>query len=233
MNSATCFSKKQEFEQVGLICTLILDFNPRHVKARFRRASAAVEMGKKVCAYYDLLAALEVNPSNKEVKQKFQQVTESLHVKTKRKPDPIGLGSRLATGKRKALMKSAAGAIANGESHVFRDVAKVSVGAEKVEGLKEDNEKKDEMMGDCESGVNFEGHEDYKIGRASRSRSECEKSREKARDNNKKENARQEAANLGEVKSSSLKTIHPAEPNYWFNNRKKASSYLSISRKDY
>lgn len=47
---------------------LNLGFNPRHVKALFRRATAVVEMGKNVYAYHDLLVAREVDPSNKEVK---------------------------------------------------------------------------------------------------------------------------------------------------------------------
>lgn len=74
--------KKQEFRQVGLICTLILDFNPKHVKALFRREMVAVKLGEKIYAYYDLLSGLEVKPSNKEVEQKLDQVSESLHIKT-------------------------------------------------------------------------------------------------------------------------------------------------------
>lgn len=92
LNGAACLSKKQDFEQVGFICTLILDLNPKHVKALFRRAMVALELGKKVYAYYDLLSALEVDPSNKEVEQKLDQISESLHIRTKKEHVPVGLG---------------------------------------------------------------------------------------------------------------------------------------------
>lgn len=35
LNSTACFSKKEEFEHVGRICTIILDFSPENVKALF------------------------------------------------------------------------------------------------------------------------------------------------------------------------------------------------------
>lgn len=35
LNSAVCFSKKNEFEQVGLICCIILEFNLNKVKALY------------------------------------------------------------------------------------------------------------------------------------------------------------------------------------------------------
>lgn len=160
LSSAACFSKKREFEQVGIICTLMLDFNPNHVKALFRRATPAVEMGKNVYAYYDLVVAREVDPSNKEVKQKLQQVTDSLHDKAKRKSLPAGPGIGLATERKKAQKKPATGATANEEGHVLRDGVKNSVGSEKSTDLKENNEKeikKDEMMVDCGKEANAEG----------------------------------------------------------------------------
>lgn len=52
------------------------------MKALFRREMVAVKLGEKVYAYYDLLSGLEVKPSNKEVEQKLDQVSESLHIKT-------------------------------------------------------------------------------------------------------------------------------------------------------
>lgn len=159
-----------------------------------------------------------------------------MHDKAKRKSHPTGLGIGLATERKKAQKKSATGATANGEGHVLRDGVKNSVGTEKSTGLKEDNEKKvkkDEMMDDCGKGANVEGQEVYRTGRIVGNRSECEASCGKASDNNEKQYAMQEAAKAGEVNPPKLKTIHSAEPNYRFKNRKEAGSYLSISRMDY
>lgn len=166
----------------------------------------------------------------------FQQVTDSLHDKAKRKSHPTGLGIGLPTERRKTQPKSATGATANEEGHVLRDVVKNSVGLEKVTGLKEDNEKeikKDEMRDACGKGANVEGQEVYKTRRIVRSRSESEASCGKASDNNEKQNAVQETTKAGEVNTPNLKTIHLPEPNYRFKSRKEASSYLSISRTDY
>lgn len=182
-----------------------------------------------------MLSTLEVNPSNKEVKHKLQQVSESLQNKTKRELVPTGLGIGLVTLKRKFLKKSADGAT-NGEGHMSRDVVKDSfdVGnrgyeCKQVEGLKEDNEKKNEMMDDCENGGTFEGHEESGRGEYSGSRLECEKTGV----NNTRESTMQEVADLRVVNPSNLKTIYPAELNYRFGNQKKAGSYLLISKKDY
>lgn len=51
--------------------------------------------------------------------------------------------------------------------------------------------------------------------------------------NNMSENIMHEVVTLGEMSSSNAKNIYPTEPNYRFGNRKKAGSFLSISRKDY
>ncbi|KAL2921823.1 70 kDa peptidyl-prolyl isomerase [Bienertia sinuspersici] len=43
LNMAACFLRKKEFMPAGKFCTIVLDLNPRSVKALFRRASAAME----------------------------------------------------------------------------------------------------------------------------------------------------------------------------------------------
>ncbi|KAL2924542.1 70 kDa peptidyl-prolyl isomerase [Bienertia sinuspersici] len=60
MNSALCFSKKKEFVEVGKICSIVLEFDPYNVKAMYRRAMAALELGKRDWAMLDLWMALDV-----------------------------------------------------------------------------------------------------------------------------------------------------------------------------
>ena len=49
INSAACFSRKNEFEQVGRICSIIFDFNTNNVKVLFKRAMTATELARKKC----------------------------------------------------------------------------------------------------------------------------------------------------------------------------------------
>ncbi|KNA08443.1 hypothetical protein SOVF_162640, partial [Spinacia oleracea] len=78
LNSASCFSRKNEFEQVGQICLIILEFSPSNVKAMFRRAMAAIELGRSDLAYWDLIMASHSDPKNPEVLKKLEDVKQSL-----------------------------------------------------------------------------------------------------------------------------------------------------------
>lgn len=86
LNSATCLSKKREFEQAGLLCTLILEYNPKYVKALFRRAMAALELGEKVYAYYDLLLALEVDHPTRKLSKSLIKLGNLYTIKDQGKP---------------------------------------------------------------------------------------------------------------------------------------------------
>lgn len=88
-----------------------------------------VELGKKVYAYYDLLLALEVDPSNKKVKQKLDQVGESLHIKTQRESVRAGLGIGLKSLKRKSV-KGLTDGVFNEENQVSEDVVKADIGVD-------------------------------------------------------------------------------------------------------
>ncbi|XP_056697551.1 70 kDa peptidyl-prolyl isomerase-like [Spinacia oleracea] len=57
LNSAVCFSRKIEYEQVGLICSVILEFDSNNVKDLYRRAMAAGELCRGDFAFLDLLLA--------------------------------------------------------------------------------------------------------------------------------------------------------------------------------
>ncbi|KAL2904428.1 Peptidyl-prolyl cis-trans isomerase FKBP62 [Bienertia sinuspersici] len=79
LNSSACFSKLKEFERVGQVCSIILDFQPNNVKAMYRRAMAAIELGRHEWAYWDLVLAAEISPSNQEVMKRLEEVKTSIH----------------------------------------------------------------------------------------------------------------------------------------------------------
>ncbi|XP_056692228.1 uncharacterized protein [Spinacia oleracea] len=62
LNSAACFSKKMEYGMVCRLCSIILEFNPCNVKALFRRAMTALELGRSDLAYWDLFMASHQEP---------------------------------------------------------------------------------------------------------------------------------------------------------------------------
>ncbi|XP_021853876.1 peptidyl-prolyl cis-trans isomerase FKBP62-like [Spinacia oleracea] len=96
LNLAACFNKKKEFDQVGYICTIILEFDPTNIKALFRRATAAIELGRSDFAYWDLAITHELDPSNREVGKKLEQVQQSTykrgHISRTESAIPVGLG---------------------------------------------------------------------------------------------------------------------------------------------
>ncbi|KAL2900021.1 Peptidyl-prolyl cis-trans isomerase D [Bienertia sinuspersici] len=46
LNMAASLLKKKEFEHVGHLCSIVLNYNPNNVKALFRRANAAIGLGE-------------------------------------------------------------------------------------------------------------------------------------------------------------------------------------------
>ncbi|KAL2923092.1 70 kDa peptidyl-prolyl isomerase [Bienertia sinuspersici] len=64
LNMAACLLRKKEFVLAGKFCTIVLDLNPRSVKALFRRAFAAMELGRIEFAVSDLELAYVIDPSN-------------------------------------------------------------------------------------------------------------------------------------------------------------------------
>ncbi|XP_021860790.1 protein PHOX3-like [Spinacia oleracea] len=102
----SCFSGKREFEQVGQICSIILEFSPSNVKAMFRRAMAAIELGRSDLAYWDLIMASHNDPKNPEVLEKLEEVKQSLPKEDSGKSSqgdvPIGLGLGLTPPKKKS-----------------------------------------------------------------------------------------------------------------------------------
>ncbi|KAL2925777.1 Peptidyl-prolyl cis-trans isomerase FKBP65 [Bienertia sinuspersici] len=74
LNMAASLLKKKEFENVGQLCSIVLNYNPKNVKAMFRRANAAIGLGNYELASWDLRVALEVESSNQEVTRKLKEV---------------------------------------------------------------------------------------------------------------------------------------------------------------
>ncbi|XP_048501615.1 uncharacterized protein LOC125497939 [Beta vulgaris subsp. vulgaris] len=98
LNLAACFLKINEFDQVGLLCSIVLSFDPCNVKALFRRARASVGIGRYDLAHWDLLQASKIDPSNKEIAKKLNEV-HSLFIK--QKDHPVGLGVDPLTTRKK------------------------------------------------------------------------------------------------------------------------------------
>ncbi|KAL2929028.1 Peptidyl-prolyl cis-trans isomerase D [Bienertia sinuspersici] len=104
-NISACFSRLNEFEQEGHICTTILVFQPKNVKAMYRRAMAAIGLGRHEWAYWDLKLAAKISPSNQEVIKRLEEVKNSIH--NKKSNDhaqgdcPKGLGLSLPTYSKK------------------------------------------------------------------------------------------------------------------------------------
>ncbi|KAL2897021.1 Programmed cell death protein 2 [Bienertia sinuspersici] len=63
--------------QVGHLCSVILNHNPDNVKVLFRRACAAMGLGKYELACWDLKLAYDLELSNHEVVKKLKPVRES------------------------------------------------------------------------------------------------------------------------------------------------------------
>ncbi|XP_010669416.1 uncharacterized protein LOC104886644 [Beta vulgaris subsp. vulgaris] len=89
LNLAAWSLKKNEFDQVGLLCYVVLSFDPCNVKALFRRAKASMGKGRCDLAYWDLPQASKIDSSNKETAKKLNEVRSSF---IKQKDHPIGLG---------------------------------------------------------------------------------------------------------------------------------------------
>ncbi|KAL2928634.1 Peptidyl-prolyl cis-trans isomerase FKBP8 [Bienertia sinuspersici] len=74
LNMAASLLKKEEFWQVGHLCSVILNHNPKNVKALNRRSCATMGSGKYELACWDLKLAYDLEPSNQKVLKKLSEV---------------------------------------------------------------------------------------------------------------------------------------------------------------
>ncbi|KAL2896052.1 70 kDa peptidyl-prolyl isomerase [Bienertia sinuspersici] len=73
LNMAASLLKKKEFEHVGQLCSIVLNYYPNNVKALFRRVNTTIGLCKYELASWDLRVALEVESSNQEGKKKQEE----------------------------------------------------------------------------------------------------------------------------------------------------------------
>ncbi|KAL2900359.1 Peptidyl-prolyl cis-trans isomerase FKBP62 [Bienertia sinuspersici] len=78
LNLAACFLKEENFFRVGQLCSMILCYDVRNVKALFRGAVAALGLNKVDLAFFDVAQAIKINPHNKEFQAKISEVVTTL-----------------------------------------------------------------------------------------------------------------------------------------------------------
>ncbi|KNA17484.1 hypothetical protein SOVF_079340 [Spinacia oleracea] len=220
LNSAICFSKKNEFEQVGLICSIILEFNPNNVKALYRRAIAAAELGRSDFAYWDLLLAHEVDPSNREVVEKLEKIKPSHMVKKKKNHAhdtiPLGLGLGLPDCQ-KRVKRSLVERLNKENDQVLQE-----------ESIKDNSEGKcDFVLGK---------NENVRVGNHAAMEDVCLQDCSSGVEDNQmnKDADIVETEIIEDCESvSNFESSNMTEPKYRFVNRKRPGSSLTISEKDY
>lgn len=75
-NLAACDLKKRRFREAEVRCTRILDVDPKHLKALYRRGVARAGMSDWEGARGDLDKLLKLDPGNKEAKRELASVRE-------------------------------------------------------------------------------------------------------------------------------------------------------------
>lgn len=76
LNNAACKLKLKDFNEAAKLCTKVLELESRNVKALFRRAQAYTETADLDLAELDIKKALEIDPSNREVKLAYRTLKQ-------------------------------------------------------------------------------------------------------------------------------------------------------------
>lgn len=76
LNNAACKLKLKDFNEAAKLCTKVLELESRNVKALFRRGQAYIETADLDLAEVDIKKALEIDPSNREVKLAYRTLKE-------------------------------------------------------------------------------------------------------------------------------------------------------------
>lgn len=76
LNDAACKLKLKEFKEAAKLCTKVLELESRNVKALYRRAQAYIETADLELAEVDIKKALEIDPSNREVKLEYRTLKQ-------------------------------------------------------------------------------------------------------------------------------------------------------------
>ncbi|KAI5058641.1 hypothetical protein GOP47_0026811 [Adiantum capillus-veneris] len=76
LNNAACKLKLKDFKEAAKLCTKVLELESRNVKALYRRAQAYIEMADLDLAELDIKKALEIDPSNRDVKLEYRTLKQ-------------------------------------------------------------------------------------------------------------------------------------------------------------
>ncbi|KAL2936294.1 Peptidyl-prolyl cis-trans isomerase FKBP62 [Bienertia sinuspersici] len=208
LNMAACFLRKKEYFPAGKFCTFVLDLHPTSVKALFRRASAAMELGRLEFAVSDLELAYVIDPSNQEVCKRLGEV------KVRFLKEMKNLSENPKVDVRDAMLKvelpSRIGTVLNPTQFKVGGDTTTKLAIVEKEKLKEET---NEMIED----VILKGAEKPKEAKG---REEVEKPKEvemKDADCSRK---------CGKGRAL-------MEPKHRFHNRKNQGSFLNISKRDY
>lgn len=85
-NRAMAYLKLKDYLRAAIDCDCALKIEPTHVKSLLRRATAFNALGKHRAALLDLMAAQELEPSNKQVRSDMAQTKELLRASVNRAP---------------------------------------------------------------------------------------------------------------------------------------------------
>uniref|UniRef100_A0A0D6QXN0 peptidylprolyl isomerase n=1 Tax=Araucaria cunninghamii TaxID=56994 RepID=A0A0D6QXN0_ARACU len=76
LNNAACQLKLKDYKQAIKLCTKVLEIESQNVKALYRRAQAYIQTADLELAENDIKKALEIDPSNRDVKLEYRTLKE-------------------------------------------------------------------------------------------------------------------------------------------------------------
>ncbi|KAH7277620.1 hypothetical protein KP509_39G059500 [Ceratopteris richardii] len=76
LNDAACKLKLKDFKEAVKLCTKVLELESCNVKALYRRAQAYIETADLDLAEVDIKKALEVDPTNRDVKLEYKALRQ-------------------------------------------------------------------------------------------------------------------------------------------------------------
>lgn len=76
LNNAACKLKVKDFKEAAKLCTKVLELESQNVKALYRRAQAYIETADLDLAEIDIKKALEIDPSNRDVKLEYRTLKQ-------------------------------------------------------------------------------------------------------------------------------------------------------------
>ena len=118
-NAAMCHLKLSAWSDVVSTCTKALVVEPSNIKALFRRGTARMKLGLLDLAKSDLMEAYKLEPANKDVRRKIQELKDAVaEAKKKEKEAFGGLFGKVS------MYDDKTGIVAPGKSnpHVFFDI---------------------------------------------------------------------------------------------------------------